>query len=835
MVATLCLGGVAQPYEKVHLFFSSLIGAIIFFWAYLNRETAPKPPQTNLLVKICLIFLLGLILLQQIPLRAEVIEQVSPLAYRLTFQTLHELEITPKSSGYPMTIDQAATQVAFDQFLAFLILLGISTLVFKKLEHRTLAATCISIFSASISFFGLIHRFSGSSKMFWAIERGWTFFGPYVNTNHAGALFATSGALSLGLLSRKISKTDRIVWTGIFGLICLGLLFTGSRSAVLSLGFAVLIHFLFQVGHAQKASRYAMTMLFLTVGTALTWKATFLSRILATTSKWTSGKEFRLDFWNYAIDLWKSAPIFGIGFGGFAKASPLAMGENLWLHPEHVENDFLELLVCGGVLGALSGGVLLVLLFKRLIQVLLSKDASTTSKALGLATIALMVNSVFVFNAPLPAHQILSVLFIGGLISSHGYSIFFDKTMKYGFALLILVGLTLGLLNLTGQRLKVKSTIDPLTIPAFEVGTSNANRRAAMLLQSAHLETVQNILSKNPIDSQALYVLAITSGQKGDFGRAQKAALAAMSLNPFDLFHRVQLGKMIGGYEKPEQAFEMIDRLLKGSAPLSATLRTDLHLDAALYAFRIGDAQAAREHLASTKALSPNDWRIPLLQMFDSNDPISNVCASWKLARSQNIESSSWDRALFILLQKKGTSSFSSQDLMDELGPFRTDIGNFLDRLSKLNKHPLVLRLNPKGDFKPNNTSSGLNGQVKEGVLQVKVIQAQTNLDIYFLPINILVEPSSLSFKMVIESPRRLESQLVVEIDGQPFLTEEPARKLGPNRWELTFHNIGQKVSVREGIVASRKITGIGFTPLERDGKYIFRSIEVFVNSMHEY
>src|SRR5205823_117466 len=108
-------------------------------------------------------------------------------------------------------------------------------------------------------------------------------------------------------------------------------------------------------------------ILLVTLSLALLWQAPSISRILRTPQNFLTGNELRFTFWKTATDLFLRSPIFGVGFGAFSKISPLISGGNMFLHAEHAENEYLEMLCTGGLVAFIPFFFLLMIFIRRTI------------------------------------------------------------------------------------------------------------------------------------------------------------------------------------------------------------------------------------------------------------------------------------------------------------------------------------------------------------------------------------------------------------------------------------------------------------------------------------
>ena len=140
-----------------------------------------------------------------------------------------------------------------------------------------------------------------------------------------------------------------------------------------------------------------------------------LGRLLQT-SPYEVGWNARTITWTLSLGLWYRFPALGTGLGTFEQAFPLVQSSDVPGRWTHAHNDYLELLVTTGVLGAviaLSGVVaLLLLLGRRLNESERSEDIAAALAGLG-AVMAVGVHEVVDFGLTIPATAFALAVVLG--------------------------------------------------------------------------------------------------------------------------------------------------------------------------------------------------------------------------------------------------------------------------------------------------------------------------------------------------------------------------------------------------------------------------------------
>ncbi|MEM9291318.1 MAG: O-antigen ligase family protein [Acidobacteriota bacterium] len=137
---------------------------------------------------------------------------------------------------------------------------------------------------------------------------------------------------------------------------------------------------------------------------------------LLTTSSYELISNSRSQVYAVSLELWFPQPWWGLGFGGFRDAFPAVQPESLRGLWTHAHSDYLELLICGGVIGlglALAGAFAL---WRRLLQVWAagyrSEGRAAALAALG-ALAAVGAHEMVDFGLLLPANALLLGILCG--------------------------------------------------------------------------------------------------------------------------------------------------------------------------------------------------------------------------------------------------------------------------------------------------------------------------------------------------------------------------------------------------------------------------------------
>ena len=223
--------------------------------------------------------------------------------------------------------------------------------------------------------FSIVQAQTWNGKIYWIIPSPWPdghyAGGPFVCHNHLAAYLNIGLAFALGFFlptvsGSKVGTEQRArdwghhLWLAYAaGLILVGLFGTHSRGGFLALVVAVSATFVLLRGEALRLRAGLLLMLLLvpvfliTVGNASPFQ--HLSTIPDQLSKGLSGDpeglQTRIEAWEGAVKAWRRYPILGAGLGTFPVATIPFYDHDRGTFYYHAENEYLQTLVEGGVVG----------------------------------------------------------------------------------------------------------------------------------------------------------------------------------------------------------------------------------------------------------------------------------------------------------------------------------------------------------------------------------------------------------------------------------------------------------------------------------------------------
>lgn len=166
------------------------------------------------------------------------------------------------------------------------------------------------------------------------------------------------GSLAAGMIWKMKNWCGRLYYTGCFGVICLGLVATGSRGAMLGLMFSA---GLFVLLSEKRLIPLGVVLLLLM---PFILPAGLWARIASSVTMSDSSSLYRVSIYTAALDIIRHYWVTGIGIGAFNQIYPLFSFEAA--NAYHAHNLFLQEFIELGIVGFAVLVLLLLFFFQRL-------------------------------------------------------------------------------------------------------------------------------------------------------------------------------------------------------------------------------------------------------------------------------------------------------------------------------------------------------------------------------------------------------------------------------------------------------------------------------------
>jgi O-antigen ligase len=288
---------------------------------------------------------------------------------------------------------------------------------------------CFAANAAVLALFSLFQALFWNGKIYGWRASPYGSAGPFVSHNHLSAYLNLGLGLALGWLAagdRTRSprrERGRRLWAAYAaGLIVSGVVISLSRSGFLGLGAGLIGLFLMlrprglRPWMALGTAAVLVPVFLVVVGRAAPYQQRLASLLES------SSYAERLQIWCDAVRAWPHSPIWGTGLGSFSVAAAPFFRHATGVRYVHAENEYVEWLVEGGLLGVGLAGLFLVgvvRLGRRAWAASTSNRERTLILGGAFGGISLLVQSGGDFAPHIPAVGI-SALILTGLVARIG-------------------------------------------------------------------------------------------------------------------------------------------------------------------------------------------------------------------------------------------------------------------------------------------------------------------------------------------------------------------------------------------------------------------------------
>jgi O-antigen ligase len=347
---------------------------------------------------------------------------------------------------HPVSLHPEATR----RWLAFATgLIGLALAAAPALrERRLLLRACVTLVSGAVlvALFGIVGRLAFGSKLYgvWSVPTTAP-FGPFVSKNHFAGYVELAALLAVGLATGLADEQRRgsaalswiggrrakwvVVAWGAAGVLLLAVPVSLSRGGVVSLAAGLGCFILLRAWTLKGSGLSVRGLLSVVAGlgiagsllvTVLPTEARDRVLTLAGITTDQSGS-YRLALWRDTLRLAASSPLVGSGFGAYEDALPRFKTTAGAFRVQHAENDHLEILAEGGLLGGLLGIIAVLALFVHGLNALRATDHRLARALLAAALaagVAAWVHAAVDFNLRIPSNALMAVLVVGLCVSA---------------------------------------------------------------------------------------------------------------------------------------------------------------------------------------------------------------------------------------------------------------------------------------------------------------------------------------------------------------------------------------------------------------------------------
>jgi O-antigen ligase len=375
-------------------------------------------------------------LLQSVPLPGGLVGLLSP---KSAAQAQASRDLLSDEGGGMATISLApgASRRSAVGWLAAAAALLAAAICATHRRHRWVLFAAVIATAFLEVFFGAQRLFAGATEI-WGIEvpgDPGRLRGTFINSDHLALYLLVALAVCFGWVYRSVRRAARerqrerrvvmvavpiVCWLALF----VGLAFTGSRAGLLA-GLVATGAQGFLLAASVRHWRYAPVGLLaglLAIAT-VAWVGLEqgFGRLLAT-SAYEAAWSARPLIYKASLSLWSMFPIFGTGLGSFQEAFTLVLpAEVSGLVWGHAHNDWLEVLLTTGLIGAAIVGFGVWMTASALWKILIrSRSSSSRAFALGAlgAAIGVGLHSLLDFGLTMPANAFTLAVVIGAALGA---------------------------------------------------------------------------------------------------------------------------------------------------------------------------------------------------------------------------------------------------------------------------------------------------------------------------------------------------------------------------------------------------------------------------------
>ena len=408
-------------------------------------RSRPQDRATRLAI-LSIVAVLAAACIQVVPLPASRLAAISPgtHAFLVDFDFSYALGIESGSLWRPLSLAPKATATGIGFLAAFTLFLAGLTRGLSASRVRALATWLVAV-GVMLALAGIVQKAAigdhawGGMKIygFWTPRNLLTTpFGPFINKNHFAGWMLMGIPLALGLAIGRAEHAmrrlhggwrSRLSWLSTpeggrlqiaaIAALAMGasLLLTRSRSGVVCLLFSML---LFSVAARRRygsirAGWTAFASLAVIFGIAFSLAGAELTARISTRM---DAVELRKNIWSDSARIIRDFPIAGTGLNTFGTAMIAYQTTQRDQHFQEAHNDYLQVMVEGGLLVALPAALALVLMARAIRRrfVACEDDSRTywirTGATIGLLAIALQ--SAVEFSLQMPGNAAMFVVLL---------------------------------------------------------------------------------------------------------------------------------------------------------------------------------------------------------------------------------------------------------------------------------------------------------------------------------------------------------------------------------------------------------------------------------------
>ncbi|MBP8830690.1 MAG: O-antigen ligase family protein [Desulfobacter sp.] len=562
-----------------------MIGAGLFFFALAVIKNQVQTIEVPALVPL-LIFLVY-ILFQVVPLPPGVVKFLSPHAYAIHSRAY---ELFDAQGWMTLSIHPQSTVFQFFRYASYTAFYLLTIQVLKEKGALQSIALSIAAYGGLLALSSILQLYltEDMALWFWYTPENSMVMGPYSNHNHYAGLMEMIFPLVLGLFffyRPRIGETSFIrgiieilnqekanihILIGASALLVIVSIFVSlSRGAIISTCLALSV-FSFLLVRRKTNRRNSLLIIGVIMAVALAMGWFGWDQVFERFAKMKNPEgvlyNTRLEFWKDSFQIIKDFFLTGAGFGGFVHIYPpyKSLIDNRVLNYAH--NDYIQLLVEGGIIGfSIIAVFMAVFFFKSFKAFSKRRDALCVYLYMGSITgmVSILFHSFTDFNLHIGANGLWFAFLAGLAVSAANTNIrgqhsptrlvsvegIFNRRVFTGVSMGFVVAVALFLVSHLGGAFYLAHIKD---------------KEITSQTSEAELDAIQSIARTasafDPLLSPSRYFEAVAAIRKNNMDQAELLFRTAIHLAPLNSWYLMRFGRFAarnGQAEKAETAFSL--------------------------------------------------------------------------------------------------------------------------------------------------------------------------------------------------------------------------------------------------------------------------------------
>jgi O-antigen ligase len=426
--------GSAHPFTRWLISVVCLLTATGIALSRLRRGEGTETPAGAALAAGFFVFGLA----QLIPLPAGLHTLLAPGSAALWHPDVPAAARVLGDGPRPVSIWPGATRSAVGLGLGVVALATLSMPALRDRRRARRALSAVVGSGVAVAVYALIARLLFGDKLFGMLSVPTVApFGPFVSKNHFAGYAAMHALLALGLALELVEHAERrngplgwlegrqarrIVFAlGGAAVLCLSVLVSLSRGGALALAAGVIVLATMRSFGTRRRALPVILAVAASIAALLAIPHDARDRLRSTAhGREDAATVYRLGTWRDSIRLAAASPLVGHGLGTFVDGLPRFKTGAGDLSVEHAENDYLEVLTEGGLVGmglAIAACVALARAPRRRPKDAAGPPGRGLAQGAAAGLVALGVHSLVDFNLRIPSNALLCALLAATLVS----------------------------------------------------------------------------------------------------------------------------------------------------------------------------------------------------------------------------------------------------------------------------------------------------------------------------------------------------------------------------------------------------------------------------------